>query len=91
MALEKLAGKTKIVASKVVASPQGTPGFLPHRGGPLPLPADAPRLRRLRGREEDNGSCRVDLFGRAACAVLLVAEEETFQFESGAGIAASQL
>jgi len=31
MAVEKLVGKTKIVATKIAASPQGTPPFLPDR------------------------------------------------------------
>jgi hypothetical protein len=37
MAVEKLAGKTKIVATKVLGSPQGAPACLPsHRGGHFP-------------------------------------------------------
>jgi uncharacterized protein (TIGR02118 family) len=37
MAVEKLAGKTKIVASKIVGSPQGTPPF--HRIAEIHFPS----------------------------------------------------
>ena len=37
MAVEKLAGKTNLVATKVLASPQGDPTFLPYRRDSLPV------------------------------------------------------
>ena len=66
MAVEKIVGKTKIVASKVLASPQGRPAFLPRRRGSLPLPSGLGRLRRLSRRQGDHRSRRQNLLRRAA-------------------------
>jgi hypothetical protein len=49
LAVEKLAGKTKIVASKVVASPQGVPAFYGIAEIHFPLDAGLANMRCVRG------------------------------------------
>jgi len=67
MAVKKLAGKTKLVATKVQSSPQGKPAF--HRIAEVHFPITrGPAGLRCVGRGEGNaGACRKDLDGRAAC------------------------
>src|ERR1700686_1880048 len=52
MAVAKLAGKTKIVASKIVGSPQGTPPFHRICRDPFPLHGGSASLRRIGRRKQ---------------------------------------
>jgi hypothetical protein len=54
MAVDKLAGKTKIVATKVLGSPQGMPAFHPYCGDPFPLHGSSASLRRIGGWQTDD-------------------------------------
>ena len=47
MAVEKLTGKTKLVATKVTGSPHGNCAVLSHRGSPLPFHGSIAGLRRF--------------------------------------------
>ncbi len=78
MAVKKLAGKTKFVATKVVGSPQGTPPF--HRIAEIHFPS-------MKGLED----CASSQGGKETVAhavkistggapIFMVAEEETFEF-----------
>ena len=78
MAVEKLAGKTKIVATRVLGSPQGKPAF--HRIAEIYFPSI-----------EALEACAVSEGGKQTLAnaisissggapILLVAEEEQFEF-----------
>lgn len=78
MAVEKLAGKSKIVNTRVVSSPQGAPAF--HRIAEVHFPtADA--LQRCAasagGRETLAHAAAISTGGPP---VVLVAEEESFEF-----------
>lgn len=78
IAVQKLAGKTKIVASKVVSSPQGAPPF--YRIAEIHFPS----LKALedcvasQGAKETLG--HATKISSGGPPVLLVAEEETFNF-----------
>ncbi len=76
MAIEKLAGKTKIVATRVLASPQGTPAF--HRIAEVHFPS-LEVLQQCaassRGKETLSHAAAISSGGPP---VVLVAEEETF-------------
>lgn len=78
MAIAKLAGKTKIVASKIVASPQGTPAF--YRIAEIHFPS-----------RQALDACATSEGGKQTIAnavsissggppIVLIAEEETFTF-----------
>jgi uncharacterized protein (TIGR02118 family) len=83
LAVAKLEGKTKIVATKVLASPQGTPSFY--------------RIAEIHFRSmADLEACAASDGGKQALAhavtissggppIFLVAEEETFTFAPSAG------
>jgi uncharacterized protein (TIGR02118 family) len=78
MAVEKLGGKTKIVASKIVGSPQGTPPF--HRIAEIHFPS----MEALQACAASDGG-KQTLANAAAISsggapIFLVAEEETFVF-----------
>lgn len=84
MAVEKLVGKTKIVASKVLASPQGTPQFyriaevhFPSRAA-LEASAASPG-----GRETIAHAVQISSGGPP---IFLIAEEETFTFAQTAAV-----
>jgi uncharacterized protein (TIGR02118 family) len=78
MAVAKLGGKTKIVATKVLGSPQGTPPF--HRIAEVHFPS----MQALEACAASAGG--KETLGHAAAIstggppVFLVAEEETFNF-----------
>jgi uncharacterized protein (TIGR02118 family) len=78
MAVEKLAGKTKIVATRVLGSPNGKPAF--HRIAEIHFPSmqaleacAAPEV----GKETIANAVSISSGG---APVFLVAEEETFEF-----------
>jgi uncharacterized protein (TIGR02118 family) len=78
MAVEKLGGKTKLVASKIVGSPQGTPPF--HRIAEIHFPS----MEALQACAASDGG-KQTLANAAAISsggapIFLVAEEETLVF-----------
>ncbi len=78
MAVEKLAGKTKLVASKMIASPQGTPQY--YRIAEVHFPS----MQALQACAASEGGKQT--LGHAAQIssggppVMLIAEEESFTF-----------
>jgi uncharacterized protein (TIGR02118 family) len=78
MAVEKLAGKTKIVASKIVGSPQGTPPF--HRIAEIHFPS----MEALHACAASDGGkqtiANAVAISSGGAPVFLVAEEEVFAF-----------
>src|ERR1700739_4855119 len=78
VAVAKLAGKTKIVASKIVGSPQGAPPF--HRIAEIHFPS----MEALRACATSDGGkqtiANAVAISSGGAPVFLVAEEETFVF-----------
>jgi uncharacterized protein (TIGR02118 family) len=78
MAVAKLAGKTKLVATRVVASPQGKPAF--HRIAEVHFPS----LEALQACAASAGGketlAHATAISTGGPPVVLVAEEETFTF-----------
>jgi uncharacterized protein (TIGR02118 family) len=78
MAVEKLAGKTKIVASKVADSPQGAAPF--HRIAEIHFPT----IEALRACAASDGGkqtiANAVAISSGGAPIFLVAEEETFAF-----------
>ena len=79
MAVEKLVGKTKLVATKVVASPQGTAPF--YRIAEVHFPS----LQALQACAASEGGKQTLAHAAAISSggppIFLVAEEETFNFD----------
>jgi uncharacterized protein (TIGR02118 family) len=79
MAVEKLAGKTKIVASKIVGSPQGAPPF--HRIAEIHFPT----IEALQACAESEGGkqtiANAVAISSGGAPIFLVAEEDTFVFQ----------
>jgi uncharacterized protein (TIGR02118 family) len=79
MAVDKLAGKTKIVATKVLGSPQGTPAF--HRIAEIHFPSmDALQACAASEGGKQTIANAVSISSGGA-PTFLVAEEETFVFQ----------
>lgn len=78
MAVQKLGGKTKIVATKVVASPQGTPPFYRIAEVHFPSMAALETCAASAGAKETLGHAATISTGGKP--IFLVAEEETFTF-----------
>ena len=78
IAVEKLTGKTKIVASKVAGSPQGAPPF--HRIAEIHFPT----IEALQAcAASDGGKQTIEnamAISSGGAPIFLVAEEETFAF-----------
>jgi len=78
MAVEKLAGKTRIVASKILGSPQGTPQF--HRIAEIHFPT----MKALEACAASEGGKQTIANAVAISSggepIFLVAEEEVFTF-----------
>ena len=78
MAVKKLAGKTKIVASKIVGSPQGTPHF--HRIAEIHFPS----MEALQACAASEGGkqtiANAVAISSGGAPIFLVAEEEVFVF-----------
>jgi uncharacterized protein (TIGR02118 family) len=78
MAVEKLGGKTKIVASKIVGSPQGTPPF--HRIAEIHFPS----MEALQACAASEGGkqtlANAVAISSGGAPIFLVAEEEVFTF-----------
>jgi uncharacterized protein (TIGR02118 family) len=79
MAVEKLGGKTKIVASKIVGSPQGTPPF--HRIAEIHFPS----MEVLQACAASDGGkqtlANAVAISSGGAPIFLVAEEEVFVFQ----------
>jgi uncharacterized protein (TIGR02118 family) len=79
MAVEKLAGKTKIVASKIVGFPQGTPAF--HRIAEVHFPS----MEALQACATSDGGkqtiANAVAISSGGAPIFLVAEEEKFVFQ----------
>ncbi len=78
MAVQKLGGKTKIVASKVVASPQGTPPFCRIAEIHFPSMAALETCAASAGAKETFAHAATISTG--GTPTFLVAEEETYTF-----------
>ncbi|MGB7622413.1 MAG: EthD family reductase [Terriglobia bacterium] len=78
MAVEKMVGKTKIVATKAVGSPQGTPLY--HRIAEIHFPSmkDLEACASSQGAKET--LAHAFTISTGGPPVILVAEEETFNF-----------
>jgi uncharacterized protein (TIGR02118 family) len=78
MAVEKLAGKTKIVATRVLGSPNGKPAF--HRIAEIHFPS----MQALEACAASEGGketiANAASISSGGAPVFLVAEEETFEF-----------
>jgi hypothetical protein len=66
MAVQKHAGKTKLVATTVQGVAPGKAGLRSNRGGPFPLAPGARGVRRIGRWEGDPGARRQDLERRPA-------------------------
>jgi uncharacterized protein (TIGR02118 family) len=79
MAVEKLGGKTKIVASKIVGSPQGIPPF--HRIAEIHFPS----MEALQACAASDGGkqtlANAVAISSGGAPIFLVAEEEVFPFQ----------
>ncbi|HVT59700.1 MAG TPA: EthD family reductase [Thermoanaerobaculia bacterium] len=80
MAVEKLAGKTKLVATRITASPQGKPAFYRiaeiHFPNPAALQACAASAG---GKETLAHAAKISTGGPP---VILIGEEQTFSFDA---------
>ena len=81
MAVTKLAGKTKIVATKVFGSPEGTPAF--HRIAEIHFPS----MQALEACAASEGGkqtiANAVSISSGGAPTFLVAEEDTFEFNEG--------
>ncbi len=79
MAVEKLGGKTKLVASKIVGSPQGTPAF--HRIAEIHFPS----MEALQACAASDGGkqtlANAVAISSGGAPIFMVAEEEVFVFQ----------
>jgi uncharacterized protein (TIGR02118 family) len=78
MAVAKLGGKTKIVASKIVGSPQGTPPF--HRIAEIHFPS-MEALQACAASEGEQTIANAVAISSGGAPIFLVAEEEVFAFQ----------
>ena len=82
MAVAKLTGKTKIVATRILGSPQGTPAF--HRVAEIYFPS----MQVLEACAASEGGketvANAVAISTGGIPIFLVAEEETFTFQDGA-------
>jgi uncharacterized protein (TIGR02118 family) len=78
MAVEKLAGKTKFVATKVLSSPTGTPPFYRIAEIHFPSMAALEACAASEGGQQTLAHARSISTGGAP--IILIAEEETFTF-----------
>ena len=81
MAVEQLAGKTKIVATRILGSPQGKPAF--HRITEVHFPS----MEALEACAASEGGkqtlANAVAISSGGTPIFLIAEEETFVFEEG--------
>jgi len=78
MAVEKLKGKTKLVASKIVASPQGTPPF--YRIAEVHFPS-MEALQACAASQDGKATLgHAAQISSGGAPVIMIAEEESFTF-----------
>lgn len=83
MAVEKLKGKTKLVATKVIGSPQG--GFAPfYRIAEIYFPTRQALDACLNSEEAKQTVAHAVSISTGGQPIFLIAEEETFHFEAAA-------
>ena len=78
MAVEKLAGKTKFVATKVLGSPQGTPPF--YRVAEIHFPSRAALEACAASKGGKETLAHAVSISSGGAPIFLIAEEETFTF-----------
>ena len=78
MAVEKLAGKTKIVATKVVGSPQGTPPY--YRIAEIHFPTMEALQKCVESEGGKQTVAHAVSISSGGAPIFLVAEEETYNF-----------
>ena len=78
LAIAKLAGKTKIVATKIVGSPQGAPGF--YRVAEVYFPSMAALQECAASIGGQETLAHATKIATGGAPVIMVAEEETFTF-----------
>jgi uncharacterized protein (TIGR02118 family) len=78
MAVEKLAGKTRFVATRVLASPEGTPPF--HRIAEIYFPSMEALQTCAASAGGEETLAHAVAISTGGAPILLVAEEETFTF-----------
>jgi uncharacterized protein (TIGR02118 family) len=83
MAVEKLVGKTKIVATRVLGSPQGTPAF--HRIAEIHFPT-IESLEACAGSEVGQQTIANAVSLPEEAPTFLVAEEHTFEFDQSESV-----
>jgi uncharacterized protein (TIGR02118 family) len=84
LAVAKLAGKTKIVATKVQGSPQGTPPF--YRVAEIYFPSMRALETCAASPGAKEGLDHAAKISTGGAPVIMFAEEETFTFESHASL-----
>ncbi len=78
MAVEKLPGKTKIVATKVTGSPEGTPAF--HRIAEVHFPSMEAFQACAASEGAKETLAHAAAISTGGAPILLIAEEETLTF-----------
>lgn len=78
MVIEKLNGKTKFVASKAIASPQGAPPF--HRVAEIHFPSLAALQACANSEGGKETTAHAIAISTGGPPVILIAEEESFDF-----------
>jgi len=78
MAIEKLAGKTKFVATKVTASPGGTPAF--HRIAEIHFPSLEALNACTASQAAQETIAHAESISTGGEPIFLIAEEEVFTF-----------
>jgi hypothetical protein len=83
MAVEKLAGKTKLVATKVGGSPQGTPPF--YRIAEIHFPSMEALQTCAASAGGQETLAHAKSISTGGTPIILIAEEETFTFSQKVG------
>jgi uncharacterized protein (TIGR02118 family) len=83
LAVAKLVGKTKIVATKITSSPQGTPPFYRIAEFHFPSKAALEACAATPGAQE--ALAHAVKISSGGAPLFLIAEEETYTFSQGAG------
>ena len=78
MAVEKLVGKTKFVATKVLGSPAGTPQF--HRVAEIHFPSMAALEACAASQGGQETIAHANAISSGGSPIILIAEEDTFDF-----------
>jgi uncharacterized protein (TIGR02118 family) len=84
MAVEKLVGKTKFVATKVLSSPAGTPSF--YRVAEIHFPSIAALEACAASQGGKETLAHAEHISTGGPPIFLIAEEETFTFAQAASV-----